>query len=1396
MGNNSTKQLDSEETPAEIPPPRSSPRTNRSFESHSVKDKSPSKSPSKSPRANNPPRSPTKDSSVAEPAIEPRNSPRKSPAKRAKVASEEESSREQISPAVSQDEKTSPARRGRSERGASEVDEVAVSTAVATNVIGGEGESEPTPVATRRSPARRAVGVDASVEADPSVEVEEGVGKETRSPSKRANSASIEESPLINTSPTANTSPTRRGRSARGTSDVTGAEEVSEPTRKSPARHAVDVSVEADAIVEVEGAGESAETRSPVKRGTKKPEVPLEESDVTKNRNDEDASEETSPPTRNLRAQRKKVDADVAVDANANDEPIDTPARRTTPARRAAASKKTVIDVVDASNDAIPVADSEPSAAETPSAPAKKPPAKRAPRKKAAVVSDEVAAEGDAMAIDAEPVDTPAPAKKTPAKRAPRKNAVVADAVIADSIDGDGESAAIPVDGEPSETPAESVKKTPAKRSYKKKAVVFEAEGEGSDAMQVDSESVVTTPAAPAKKTPAKRGRPRKKAVVEEEGEGGPSGVVSAVVGVEPGESGDIASNPAVVGVEVGEAGGSVSTPAVVVEAEGGGSDAMHVDSESAVVTPAASAKKTPAKRGPKAKAVVEDAGEGGPSRVVPVVVGVEAGESGSIASTPAVVVEREGGSASTPAVVEEPKDASATVGKTPAEPKSVVGEAASTEEGGAGSTDATPVDSEAPVKKTPAKRSHHKKKPPTDESGDATPSGSAVKKTPAKRAPKKKPATEEPAGPNDDATPSDPTPKKTPAKRAPKKKPATEESADLNSDATPAKKTPAKRTPKRKATDTDGTPAPKRKRAPQTSGLSQKREGALSSTYRKYPHLEINPHFGFLNQDQPPHTISTPTFPSLRPHVSAFTPVTQLEAVDYVSPHASRTVANYSHHTKDDVTQTTLPLFTATRCLRGDLDRTKFVLNTGGSVWALDWAKLEDAECQYLAVAGYRLNAESHQFLGEKQDRELKNCVQIWRVDTNDEDGDAGGGVPVLEMCLLVECGAVYTLEWGGATYFEEVDDFREAERDGSVGNGHVARLGLLAVSFGDGTCRILNVPHPSALKAALNRPLDEPLFVKHDHFLHTFSLPDTLLWKISWGGPNFLATGCSNGNIALWDVRSVLQNHEKTASETSTGESTASSDPTLCFPAHNTAVSKIYWNDTKLTGSEDEGLATQVMSAGYDGQMLLVDVRDAFNPMQLYKIRGIMQAMCQIPHLNAFLAVDTDQTVRYFRPCGGEDEPIAKKSDRLLPTGSEGDSQFKSIGVAGHMSCIWDVEVSPYFPYVATAGADGCCKISNLNRTMTKSYKPAQSNCYQLGYDEETHVFTFVEDTPDERVGDIVKKGESPTLLFSPEISIQKVKYNTNFGSVKWLASGGTAGLVRVENVFNNLIKDKKKR
>lgn len=162
--------------------------------------------------------------------------------------------------------------------------------------------------------------------------------------------------------------------------------------------------------------------------------------------------------------------------------------------------------------------------------------------------------------------------------------------------------------------------------------------------------------------------------------------------------------------------------------------------------------------------------------------------------------------------------------------------------------------------------------------------------------------------------------------------------------------------------------------------------------------------------------------------------------------------------------------------------------MNTGISIWGLDFvpklASVEsDSKTQYLAITGYRGSTEEHIGIGEIQPTgTYKNSIQIWKLRLSPHEQVD----PILDICLLHDYGVIFDLKWCPYGTYEEQDT-----TDG------LAKLGILAFTCGDGTLRMVVVPHPDAVRRHIT---DDPQTVyskapRYSPFNNHFFLKKNLL-------------------------------------------------------------------------------------------------------------------------------------------------------------------------------------------------------------------------------------------------------------------------------------------------------------
>ncbi|KAJ3131385.1 General transcription factor 3C polypeptide 2 [Geranomyces variabilis] len=465
----------------------------------------------------------------------------------------------------------------------------------------------------------------------------------------------------------------------------------------------------------------------------------------------------------------------------------------------------------------------------------------------------------------------------------------------------------------------------------------------------------------------------------------------------------------------------------------------------------------------------------------------------------------------------------------------------------------------------------------------------------------------------------------------------------------------------------------------------------------------------------------------------------------------------------------------------QGQTQRKRFHCNVGGSVWGLDWCPIPSskdvpAPLQYLAVAGYKGTIEEHHVVGVRQEpsigSDMQGSIQIWSFQ-QPQDRSANDSAPHMELCIIHDYGCVFDLKWGPQTFYQNADEALEG--------GRVPRLGLLAVTFGDGNMRVLEIPHPATLRNALNIPESrEPLFARVRAPLFEALIPDTTQWKIAWGGERQIATGCTNGSIAIWDPLEIPSSQPADSDSTAQDAPPADDphklavDPIAYFPAQDACIFGIAYTSGPHYSS--------IISCGGDGRLLTRDIRVPWLTGVLYRARGFLNTCAYIPAAHVVAVADPDNIVRCMNP-GDEDMTHAREEEDALAF-----KQQRSAGLMWHSAPIWSVEASPHIPFMASAGADGSVQISNFRRTRKKkSQRPMQVMLYNLTYDTSAGILAFQESMEPELMSTAMANGSSGIMQFyPPEVAIQRLAWNPNDVAPGWMASGGTAGFVRIETCF----------
>ncbi|KAI7902441.1 uncharacterized protein BX663DRAFT_511083 [Cokeromyces recurvatus] len=404
------------------------------------------------------------------------------------------------------------------------------------------------------------------------------------------------------------------------------------------------------------------------------------------------------------------------------------------------------------------------------------------------------------------------------------------------------------------------------------------------------------------------------------------------------------------------------------------------------------------------------------------------------------------------------------------------------------------------------------------------------------------------------------------------------------------------------------------------------------------------------------------------------------------------------------------------------------YVLNTGGSIWGLDFLPMseemqnDDDSVQYLAVGGYR-SVKEHYIFGDDSDEEHRhNAIQIWKCHSSTTPSTKH--LPTLEMCLLHEYGAICKLEWCHVSLYQE---------------NHI--LGILIALFTDGVARIFIVPHPAYFHKRENIDNSKTIYVKVNKPRVLLVLPNIKMVCFSMGCCRKLACGTDTGSIFVWDIiSSIIENK-----------------PVLSVAINDVSkvpVTNVSWRD----------LYTEevLFSLDMEGSFTLHDLKDPFIIINEFRLRLEYAPMMGTGDGMGFIYGDSnDNTVKINQILGVEN----------------------SIEIARHYGRIWDIALSPYHNIAASVSYNGAAIISPILRQVFH-YKPKVTRneyiLYVIHYNSKTKGFRYIDGL--KSVSKIPYRGEYNGCIDQVH-SLQRIVWNRNKNAKGWIASGGGAGLCRLD-------------
>ncbi|XP_061609862.1 general transcription factor 3C polypeptide 2 isoform X1 [Phyllopteryx taeniolatus] len=346
--------------------------------------------------------------------------------------------------------------------------------------------------------------------------------------------------------------------------------------------------------------------------------------------------------------------------------------------------------------------------------------------------------------------------------------------------------------------------------------------------------------------------------------------------------------------------------------------------------------------------------------------------------------------------------------------------------------------------------------------------------------------------------------------------------------------------------------------------------------------------------------------------------------------------------------------------------------LYTGGPVWPMEWCPTPDnaVASQYLAVACRRDMEEQHYFHKTYSGPAL---VQLWDVGTLDYN-TRPSSKPALAYGLVLDQGFVCHLKWCPSGGWELPTTQKEAPL--------LPRLGLLAVATSMGVVAIYSLPHPDALRASQDHQdsgdASQPTSIYKPNPVVTLKLGSLKAPRLERSGQvlsmdwlpikphDVIAVGFYDGMVGLWDLttKSALLRFQES-------HDSPSLLPYKCFLAHKQAVRAL----TFCAASRH-----LVATAGEDRLLKTWDLRRLYGPITVQKRSLINDIFWPANAPGLFYAQDGAFTahnsngVHYF------------------------DHQMNSYFAVPRMTAIWSISYSDWLNTLVTSDMLGEVIISML--------------------------------------------------------------------------------------------------
>ncbi|XP_053382427.1 uncharacterized protein LOC123540441 [Mercenaria mercenaria] len=337
----------------------------------------------------------------------------------------------------------------------------------------------------------------------------------------------------------------------------------------------------------------------------------------------------------------------------------------------------------------------------------------------------------------------------------------------------------------------------------------------------------------------------------------------------------------------------------------------------------------------------------------------------------------------------------------------------------------------------------------------------------------------------------------------------------------------------------------------------------------------------------------------------------------------------------------------------------------TGLTVWKMAWCPVtfHCSDDQFLAVTGK--TDRSQAFLTNEQ-RAGHGLIQIWNTGITSNKLETKA-VPKLCYNMVHDYGLVTQMVWCPSGCYKTNDNQADTVSH--------TRLGLLAVAFTDGTCRIFSVPLlPVTTDGAAPTYRAKPVItlIPNSRYQQDNSTCSSVDWIKSQGHSKVI-TGYSTGAVRLFNLLS------KSPFQRLTTENEVTLLPYMNIQPHGNLVRAAQFCST---------LDTVILTSSDDFETTFWDLNNLGSPLHCdggsYMTTSMSSSLWQ--H-GMFIASDENYTVlsnkgRYIESGHLQyvGQPLYRKNER------------GAYYLSSQPACIWDIQCSDWVGFVVTCDNRGC--------------------------------------------------------------------------------------------------------